>query len=252
MFHARQESPRSVLLSEGLARRLWPAGDDPIDRQVWLSNGQPRTVIGVVGDVRHLGVARDAYPTMYFPNTWILWPTMSLVVRTSGDPAALAGSLRATAATLSPTRPLFDIQTMTSVIAANTAEPRLQAAAMAAFAGVSLLLAAIGVAGVVAYVVARRTPEFAVRLAIGATPRSVVGQALRSGLALCAGGVAIGVAAAVAMSAVFEGMLLGVRGEVGGAAVLTGVALSAVGLVASWLPARRAARISPALVLRGE
>ncbi len=183
-FAAQGENYHSLLLSEGLAKRLFPNGADPIGRTVYLSNNQERTVVGVVGDVRQLGLGEDVTPTMYMPTTWSLWPTMTLALRTAGDPAALTPDVRRTLRQINPDVALFDVQTFNSVVAGSVTQPRLQTWIVGLFAGLALLLAAIGIAGLVAYNVTRRTPELAVRAALGASPGRIVGQVLARGLAL--------------------------------------------------------------------
>ena len=215
-FAASNEHPRSVLLSEALARRLWPDGTDPVGRQVWLSNGRPHDVVGVVGDARQIGLADDVTPTIYMSTTWIVMPTMNLVVRTADDPEALPGVLRRVAARLSPDRPFFDLRTMSSVVAESVAQPRLQTFVVALFAGAGLLLAAVGVAGVVAYGVAQRTPELAVRAALGASPRRVLRHVLHGGLKLCVAGIAAGVLLAYAVGSGLQDLLYGVRADARG------------------------------------
>ena len=188
-FQDSGEHHRSVLVSEALARRVWPDGADPVGRQVWLSNGQAYNVVGLVGDSRQLGLAEGVTPTIYMSSTWVILPTMNLLVRTAGDPDALAGALRQVTARLSPDRPFFDVRTMSAVIAGSVAEPRLQTVVVALFAGVGLLLAAVGAAGVVAYGVVQRTPELAVRGALGASPGRLLRHVLRRGVVLCGAGV---------------------------------------------------------------
>jgi predicted permease len=250
-FAADDEPADSTLLSEGLARRLFP-GADPIGRRIWLGNGQARTVVGVVGDVHQIGVTNDATPTMYFSTSWYLWSTMILTVRTEGDPAALAGPLRDAVRRVAPEVPLFDVAPLTSAVEANVAPPRLQALVVILFAALSLTLAAVGVAGVVAYSVAQRTPELAVRAALGATPKTVVGHVLRRGLALCGAGVGLGVLLAAILAGGLEGLLYCVEAREPGIYALVSAVLLAAGGLACWLPARRAAAIPPVRALQGE
>ncbi len=251
-FREGNEHPRSVLVSEALARRVWPDGADPVGRQVWLSNGKPYDVVGVVGDTRQLGLAEGVTPTIYMSITWAIFPTMNLVVRTAGDPDVLSGELRRTAARVAPDRPLFDVRTMSDVLATSLATPRLQTVLLALFAGVGLVLAAVGVAGVVAYGVTQRTPELAVRAALGATPAGIVRHVARRGLALCGGGVALGALLAFALGAGLEDLLYGVRADAPATYATTAAVLLAAGAFACWLPARRATRINPSLALRAE
>jgi ABC-type antimicrobial peptide transport system permease subunit len=181
-FSGDNESSRSIILSKGLADKLFPTGD-AVGQTIRLGNGQPRNVIGVAGDVRQVGLGEDPTPTMYMPTSWIVTPTMTLVVRSAGDPAALIASIRDAARRAAPDVPLFDLQSMRSVIGTSVAEPRVQTSVLLAFALASLMLAGFGVAGVVAYLVANRTPELAVRMALGAAPGRLVAQVVRSGVA---------------------------------------------------------------------
>ena len=250
-FAQQNESRKSMLLSESLVQRLWPDGEDPIGREVVLSNGQTRTVVGVVGDMRLLERAGEFTPTMYMPNTWIMRSTMTLALRTHGDPAQLIPQVRDVAAQVMPEHPLFDVAPLTSVANADLAAARQQTAVVSAFGLVSLLLAAIGIAGVTAFLVARRTPELAVRLALGATPPRVVRHVLLRSGSLCLLGVLIGTALAAVVGRYLGNLLQGPPLSI--APTLIGVAaiLCAAGLLACWLPARRAARIDPSSALNG-
>ena len=251
-FQQSEEHHRSVLVSEALASRVWPDGADPVGRQVWLSNGQAYNVVGLVGDARQLGLAEGVTPTIYMSSTWAILPTMNLVVRTAGDPDALAGALRQVTARLSPDRPFFEVRTMSAVIAGSVAEPRLQTVVVALFAGVGLLLAAVGAAGVVAYGVVQRTPELAVRGALGASPGRLLRHVLRRGVILCGAGVGLGLLLAFALGAALQDLLYGVRADAPATYAATALILLAAGTVACWLPARRATRINPNLALRAE
>jgi len=248
------ESPRSILLSQNLAHALWPDGRDAVGQTIRLGNGQPRNVVGVVGDVRQEGLGDAPTPTMYMPTTWLVTPTMTLVVRTAGDPAALVPAVRDAAQRAAPDLPLFDLQTLGGVVRSSVAEPRVQTSVLMAFALASLALAAFGVAGVVAYLVANRAPELAVRMALGAAPSRLVAFVLRGGLGLCALGIGGGALLLWALGRWRES-LAPLFGSVGseGTGVALALALSllaAVGALACWLPARRVAAIAPNAALR--
>jgi putative ABC transport system permease protein len=252
-FSGDSESSRSIILSKGLADELFPAGD-AVGRTIRLGNGQPRNVIGVAGDVRQVGLGEDPTPTMYMPTTWIVTPTMTLIVRTDGDPAAMIPAVRDAAKRVAPDVPLFDLQSMRSVMGTSVAEPRVQTSVLLAFALASLLLAGFGVAGVVAYLVANRTPELAVRMALGAAPGKLVRQVVRSGIVLCVSGVALGSVLLVVLGSVRD-RFVPVSGSATATDPLTvlavaGAVLLAVGALACWLPARRVARIAPNVALR--
>ncbi len=250
VFVAGKDPAQSLVMSQGLARRLWPNGEEPVGRTVFLGNGQEFLVLGVVGDVRLTSLARDPAPAVYFPTSWYLWPTMTLVVRTGGDPTLLAQPLRAAVARVDAAQPIFDIRSMRAIVGARLATPRLNATLLAIFAGLALMLAAVGVAGVMAFAVARRTSELAVRQALGASPGQAMRVVLSGGLKMCIAGIATGIAAALMLGQVLAGLLFGVTPYDLPTLSATAVALLVVAALACWLPARRATRISPTLALR--
>ena len=250
LFAARGEPRHSMLLSEGLARRLWPDGENPIGRQVELSNRQTFTIVGIVGDVRQLGLAQDPTPIMYMPPSWYIWPTMKLAVRTRTEPTALIPAIRRAVQRLDPHQPVSDFQTLRTAISQDAAGPRLNTVLVASFAGLALLLAAVGVAGVVGYSVGQRTREIAVRLALGSSPGQAVRHVMRGGLVLCVVGILCGIAASLALGQTLSSVLYGVAAQDPLTLIATTVALLTAATVACWLPARRATRISPALTLR--
>lgn len=249
-FERDREPRRSMILSEGLAHRLWPGGEDPIGRQVQLGNRQIYTIVGVVGDVRQLGLAQDLTPTMYMSTSWLVLPTMTLVVRTRNDPAALAPSIRQAVLRLDSRQPVSDFQTLRSAIVADAAAPRLNTILIAGFAVLALVLAVVGVAGVVGYSVGQRTRELAVRLALGSSPGQAVRHVMRGGLAVCVIGILCGIGAALALGRALSSILFGVAAHDPLTLIATTVALFTAATLACWLPARRATRISPSLTLR--
>ncbi|HEV7669211.1 MAG TPA: ABC transporter permease [Thermoanaerobaculia bacterium] len=251
-FAEHDEPGQSLVLSEGLVRRLFPRGADPIGRRVYLANGKEFTVVGVAGDIRQIGLGEDMTPTMYFSTSWYLWPTMSLTVRTAGDPAALTPDIRRTLSQLAPDLALFDVRTLSTVIAGSVSQPRLQTWVVSLFAGLALLLAAIGIAGLVAYNVTRRTPELAVRAALGASPGRILKQVLARGLTLSLAGVVLGVLLAALLGTGLKSLLYGIDPHAPATYAATALILGTLGALAAWLPARRATRISPVLALKGE
>ncbi len=250
-FAEHGEPTDSVILSAGLAKKLFPQEADPSGKTVFLGNGQGRIVIGVVGDVQQLRLDQEATPTMYFPTSWYYWPTMTLAVRTEGDPATLTAAVRQAAARIAPDLPLFDLRPMNAVIAESIAQPRIQTWVVALFAGLALLLAGVGIAGVVAYTVAQRTPELAVRAALGATPRRIIAPILRRAAIVLGLGVTLGLVLAAALSRALETLLFGVSALSPATYLATALVLGVIGFFASWLPARRASKISPARALLG-
>ena len=181
-----EASGRPILLSEGLAQRLWPDGRDPIGRLVRLGDNPPFTVTGVVGEVRQLALNEDPTPTVYLPTSWyVSRETMIVVMRATGEPAQLAPALRRAVARLDQQQPVFAVRTLVDLLDDGSARERLNAFLVGSFALLALALGVVGVGGVVSYSVIHRTPEMAVRMALGATP----GQVVR---AVAAGGLRIG------------------------------------------------------------
>lgn len=246
-------SGRAILLSEGLARRLWPDGRDPIGRLVRLeTNKPPFTVVGVVGEVRQLALNEDPKPTMYLPTSLYLWETMIVVMRAPGEPAQLAPALRKAVAKLDPQQPVFDVRPLEDLIDDGSARPRLNTFLVGSFALLALALGVVGVAGVVSYSVIQRTPEMAVRIALGATPKGVVRAVTAAGLRICLLGLVAGLAGASALGRAMAELLYQVRpNDPAIFGIVAGVLLGAA-LLASWLPARRIAHIDPVVALRQE
>jgi putative ABC transport system permease protein len=252
LFDQAQDPKNPLVLSESLVHRLWPQGQDPIGRQIWMSNGKVFNIIGVVGDLRQTNLSEPPTPTFYFPHTRFLWPTMTLVVRVQGDPSLLGRSVREAVAKIDPNQPIYDVRTLRSVVNDSAAEPRLNAVLLTSFAALALLLAGVGVAGVVGYAVVQRTPELAVRQALGASPRQAMQHVMQGGLRMCILGIVAGTAAAADLGHLLSGVLFGVEPSDPITFLVTGVALLLIAVIACWLPARRATRIDPALALRGE
>ena len=237
-----------IVLSAGMAHRLWP-DEDPIGRVILT--GSPFRVIGVVGDVRNASQAVDPRPTMYLSATQYLWPTMTLVVRTATD-IPVAEQLRKTVGGLDPQLAVYNIRPMDGLLQTSTAQPRLTAWLVGSFAVLALLLAGLGVYGVLAYLVTQRTREIGVRLALGARPSSVLRLVVAHSLRLSVAGVAIGTIAAVMLGPALESQLFAVKARDAVTLSSVAIALIAIATLASYLPARRATRLNPLAALRVE
>jgi putative ABC transport system permease protein len=246
------ESPTPVLVGEGLARRLWPDGRDPVGRLIRLGSNRPMRVVGVVGDVRQLALTEDPAPTAYLPTSWYLWDPMMVVMRTAGEPAQLAPGLRRAVARLDPHQPIFGVSTMEQLVESGSASPRTSALLVGAFAVLALALGVVGVGGVLSYSVIQRRREIALRIALGATPGGVVRTVMAGGLRICAVGLAPGLAGAYLLGRAMSGLLFQVRPSDPAIAGTVSAVLLAAALVASWVPTRRMAGIDPAIALRQE
>ncbi len=242
-----------VVVSRTLANQLFP-GQDAVGHRLKLVNPeQPdtwRTIVGVAGDVKYRGPEQDSQPAIYTPfaQTPFLW--LYVMVRANGPMEPLMRSVRALVPAVRPSLTAGNLRPMTEVTAQGVAEPRFHMALVASFALLALLLAAIGIYGVLAYSVTQRTHEIGVRMALGAGGRDVMGLVVREGLTLAVAGVALGLAGAAALTRLMAGLLFGVTAldplTFGiGAAVLLGVAA-----VACYVPARRATRVQPITALR--
>lgn len=245
-FEAGGERGDSIVVSAALAHRLWGEAD-PVGRTLVAGNGRELRVVGVAGDVRHLGRAQDAPYSLYLAPTW-LWPTMVVLLRADGDLAALAPALRALATEVAPAQPLFDVAPLSGSYSTDLAAPRGRAWLFGAFALASLLLAAIGIAGVMSQWVAQRQRELAMRRALGAPNARLAGLVLRDALPMAAGGVVFGLAGVALAAGLLDAAALVPTGV--GAHALAAAALLIVGLAACLAPMRRALGADPAALLR--
>ena len=246
----REGQAPTMIVSADMAKRFWP-GEDPVGKTIVAGSGDAFRIVGVAGDVRNLDLATDPRPTMYIPTSQILWPTMTLVVRTQSD-IAVAPAIRKTVAALDPQLAVFNVRTMETMRAGIAAQPRLTAWLVGLFAALALLLAAIGVYGVLAYLVTQRTREIGVRIALGARPGSVLHLVVGHSLRLALVGVALGVIAAVLLAPAIASQLYGVSPRDTGTLAAVAVSLIAIAVLASYVPARRATRVDPLNALRAE
>jgi predicted permease len=245
-------APRVAVINAEMARRFWP-GRDPIGQRITLSDtSNYRTVVGVVADVAQEAIAAKPYPQLYASAAQDLSSTMTLVVRTTGSPEALVGAVRQAVGALDPQLPVYGVTTMEQRVARSIAGPRLTATLVAAFGVAALTLAAFGIYGVVAYSVQQRRRELGVRIAIGAAADDVVRLVIRQGMRPALVGVVVGLVCAGVGARLLGSRLYGVRPLDPVAFAAVAAFLSAVALLATWLPARRATRISPSEALRAD
>ncbi|HEY2849962.1 MAG TPA: ABC transporter permease [Gemmatimonadaceae bacterium] len=255
LFNAddRLGGPKSVLVSETAARKFWP-GEDPIGKRVGIWQGgfdDGATVVGVIGDVRYHTIDSLPIADTYIPYAQSPAPRMMMFVRTSrGDPLTLVPAVRRIVSGLVPGLPVFDVQSMTTRAAVATAQARFSASLLALFAAAALALAAIGIYGVMSFMVLQRTREIGIRMALGAQRSQVLRGVIGEGLTLAGLGGVLGVAAAFVFTRVLSSMLFDVKpGDPATYAAIV-VLLGVVALGASWVPARRAARVEPTEALR--
>lgn len=254
VFDDRDRARRTIVLSQRAAEKLWP-GQDPIGKQLHDgdTDGPLMEVIGVVGDVRVASLDKEPGLAMYYPH-WHgrVRSRASLLVRTAMDPLAAAGALRAAVWSVDPDVPVPEVRTMQEVVNASVAQRRFQMWLVAAFAIIALLLAAIGIYGVVSYSVARRRNEIGIRMALGARAGDVRRMVLWQGMAPALAGLAAGIGAALALGRVLGSLLYQVKPADPAILALVAALLAAVALAACWIPARRAIQTDPITALRYE
>ena len=249
-------APPRVVVNQAFVRRFFPS-DDPIGKRVTFDNPQNKnarwlTIVGVVADTRRGGVNRPPWPELYYPLTQSADSRLTLVVRTVGDPLAIVRAVQAQVWSIDPAQPVASVRTLEQLVAGVQANRRFTTMMLSVFATVALLLASIGIYGVIAYSTAQRTKEIGVRIALGATRGDVLRMVLRDGLRIGAYGIAIGIAAAVPASRLLSSLLFGVSPHDPVTFVALPICLLLVALVASWIPARRALGADPIRALRAE
>jgi putative ABC transport system permease protein len=249
----RADSAPVTIIDTTLAERFFP-GESPLGRRIRFggTDNPWMEIVGVVGHIQNYGIGQTTRFQLYRPFTQGPASGPSFVLRTSMDPAALAPAVRQAMREVDPTLPIFNVRTMDEVFDRTVATQRLALALLGVFAGLALLLAGVGLYGVLSYAVGRRTREFGVRLAIGATPRALLGHVLAGGFKLAAIGLGIGLGGALVLARLMRGMLYEVPPHDPLTLAAVAALLLAVGLLACWLPARRATRVNPIEALRAE
>ncbi len=242
-------------MNQAFARRIFP-GEDPVGRRIGFGPDQLNvtwTIVGVVGDIRGATLGADP-PSMVYRCTCSGTPVFraAFAIRTPGDPKALIRAVEQQVRAVDRDQPIFDVKTMEERRDAELAPERLQLALIGSFAGIAILLAAAGVYGVMSYLVARRTREIGIRMALGARRGDVFGMVMGETARLVLLAIAIGFAGAYALMRYLRFMLYGVNGFDAGTFLLTSMVLAMIVLIASFGPARRAVRVEPMTALRDE
>jgi putative ABC transport system permease protein len=249
------EAPWVVVIDDSMAREYWPS-ENPIGQRIKAGGGQPtwRTVIGVVGDVLHDGLEGAAKPEMYLPveQAMNIESNPTIVLRAQTAPAAAAGELRGAVSAIDPAIAVDRIETMQQLVSGSVAQPRFRTTILAAFSLLALLMASIGIYGVMNYLVIQRTREFGIRLSLGATPTDVLRLVLGRAATLIGAGTCFGLVGSVLLVRLITNLLFGTAPLDPLTFAAVPVLLAAVALVASYIPARRATRIDPIVALRCE
>jgi len=248
------DAPVVAIVNEALVRRHFPDGD-PTTKALQLDAGPdaaPVPIVGVVGDTRHFGYDREAGPHVYLSFEQMTFSFTSLVIRTGGDPQELVASVRSKIFEIDPDQPVYRVQTLSGLMADSVAQPRFNSGLLGAFAAVAVLLAAVGVFGVISYSVTQRTRELGIRMALGADAGNVMSMVLGHGALLVALGVASGLAVAVAVSRAAGSLWYGVSATDPLVFFVVPTILTAVALLATYVPARRATHVDPVIALRSD
>ncbi len=247
-------SPYRFVINEAFARQYF-RGEEPLGRQISAKMAAPNPfgeVIGVVGDVKEGAIDKDPFPTVYYIHAHMALTQMVFVLRAEGDPLALAAPARGVIRELDPAQPVAEMTPMEDIVAETFARQRFSAVLLSGFSAVALLLAAVGIYGVLAYTVTARTREFGMRVALGAEPGRIVSLVLSTAARLVLAGGAAGLLAATALTGLLKSMLFGVGAHDAATFVAAPVLLGIVAMLAAYLPARRASRMDPLKALRAE
>jgi putative ABC transport system permease protein len=253
----RQEDTREshvVIVSEALVQEYFP-NQNPLGKKITIDmkdQNVPSEIVGVVGDVKHHGLDSTSLPTIYWPHPELVYNSMTLVVRSKADPMPLTSSIRAIVQSLDPDLPISDVRTMDQWMSDSVAQARFNTLLLGIFSAVALLLAVIGIYGVMSATIAERTHEIGIRMALGAMPRDIWRQTLIAGATITLIGLSTGFAASLMLTRLLTSLLFNVKpGDPATFALIT-LALAAVALLACYVPARRAMRVDPMVALRYE
>jgi putative ABC transport system permease protein len=257
--HDDENSMRVAIINETMAREYWPGQNalgrrfklgDPADDVPWIQ------IVGIVADVRQMGLDEPVKAEMYFPYQQVpeydFYMPRDLAIRTSGDTSALVGSVRSIVHEVDPDQPVSNVATMSDVLGVEAAPRRTGMIMLVAFAALALLLASLGIYGVLAYFVTQHTNEIGVRMAVGASPLNILGLVVRKGMGLTLVGVAIGLLASFALTRLMSSLLFGVKASDPVTFISVPLVLVVVALVACLIPARRAMKVDPMIALRYE
>ncbi len=246
-------SQKVVVINQALARRFWP-GESPIGRSIGFGceEGLCRTIVGVVGDVRQENLTDDLRPEIFLPYRQFPNRGMTLMVRSDSDPAKLTAAIRAQVLAVDSSQPISNVKTLDEHISDSIAQPRLTMVLLGIFAALALVLATVGVYGVMSYAVAQRTREIGIRMALGAGKRDVLRLVIGQAAVMLVVGAGIGLAGAFALTRFMESLLFGVSATDPLTFAAITILLMGVALLASYIPARRAMRVDPMVALRYE
>jgi predicted permease len=251
--HDTADVPHVVLIDEKMAKRFWP-NESAVGKRV--KQGGPKTpwstIVGVVGAVKQYGLDIDGRMVVYYPEQQVADGDLYLVARTSNDPASTASAIVHEIHAIDPGVPVFEVRTMQERLHDSLARQRFSMAVLGGFAGFALLLAAVGVYGVISYMVTQGTHDIGLRMALGAQQRDILWLVVRQGMALAAIGIVAGLIGAFSLTRVMATLLFGVSATDGITFSAVTLFLAAIALLASYVPALRATRVDPVVALHYE
>ncbi len=248
----RAGGARVVVVDEAFVKQHFPDAD-PIGKRIRTLEDEPREIVGVVGNVANTGLGNEAQPTDYLPYSQTMFgTTMTLAVRTGADPSTFVPAVREAIWSLDSDLPLVGVGTLEDRLRTSVAQPRFNSAMLTLFAVLALVLAGVGIYGVMAYTVSERTTEIGLRMALGASGGSVQGLVVRKAMALTGGGIALGLLASLALGRVIRSFLFGIGPADPATFAAVAVTLASVAFLASYLPALRASRLDPLKALGSE
>ena len=258
-FIARDDgkAPGVIIVNSAFAEKFFP-GEDPIGKHIKpgisFDGDEPpmREIVGVVGNVKHLKLDAAEEAEFYAPHAQIPFDSMTIVVKSNNDPRGLVGAVQQEVKAIDKDLPVFDIKTLDDYVAGAVAQPRFNTLLLAIFAGLALVLTAVGLYGVMSYAVAQRTHEIGIRMALGAQSSDVLKLVVSQGMILTSIGVAIGLSAAFALTRLMASLLYGVSATDPATFAIVAAMLSAVAFVACYIPARKATKVDPMIALRYE
>ncbi len=248
-----EDSPGAVIISESMTRRYWP-DEDPVGKHIVVNFGKPisREIVGVVGDVKHSTLDAESGAEMYIPYPQTPWAAMYLVARTASVPQNFAPIIRDEILAVDKDQSVARVKTMEQIVSESVSQRRLSMLLLILFAGLALVLAAVGIYGVMAYSVSQRRHEIGIRLALGAQQINVIKLIVRQAMGMALVGVSLGLAAAFLLTRVMSSMLYGVSATDPITFVAVSLIMGGVALLACYVPARQATKVDPIIALRYE
>jgi putative ABC transport system permease protein len=249
----REPAPAVIIVNATFGRRYFP-GEDPLGKRIRFDDTKDEwmTIVGVAGDSRNRALDAAPEPSMYIPYPYFTLPFMSVMARSAGGTGAVASAVRAEVRALDPDMPIDEARSLNDIVRDSVAEPRFRMLVLGTFAVTALLLAAVGVYGLISYSVAQRTREIGIRVALGARPAQVSLSIVREGVTLAVMGIAVGLAGAFAATRLISTFLFGIDATDPLTFAAVATLLLCVALAASYLPSRRVLRIDPLTALRAE